>query len=208
MKKNFLLFDFDGVIANTFAQAFGVNKMICPHITEDDYRKYYEGNINDWRKVEKIHTDKCRNDIVFFDEYLPKMKKHATIFPDMKDVVSNLAKSYNLIIISSTTTAPICEFLEKHGIREHFHGVMGNDVHKSKVEKIKMVLSKHKICSKDCVFITDTLGDIKEAGHHNMDAICVSWGYHGKETLARGNPFRIVHEPKHLLTAVSDYFNK
>lgn len=47
MKKPFILFDFDGVIADSFKLSFEIAKMICPHITEDIYQKRFEGNIND-----------------------------------------------------------------------------------------------------------------------------------------------------------------
>ena len=48
MKTRYILFDFDGVIADSYAPAFEVQKMICPHLTEEVYRKRFEGNINDW----------------------------------------------------------------------------------------------------------------------------------------------------------------
>ena len=109
MKRNFIFFDFDGVIADSFSPAFEVNKMICPGITEDDYRKRLEGNINEWweKTTDEKHTDKCRHDIDFFKEYLPKMEKSTIVFPGMKDVIVKLANLYSLIIISSTTTNPI-----------------------------------------------------------------------------------------------------
>ena len=52
MKKNYVLFDFDGVIVDSFLHAFEVNKMIYPHLTEKEYRMRFEGNINDWKKTQ------------------------------------------------------------------------------------------------------------------------------------------------------------
>jgi beta-phosphoglucomutase-like phosphatase (HAD superfamily) len=42
-----VLFDFDGVIVDSFKPAFEVQKMIRPGInfSEDDYRKFFEGNV-------------------------------------------------------------------------------------------------------------------------------------------------------------------
>ncbi|KKR07431.1 MAG: phosphoglycolate phosphatase, phosphoglycolate phosphatase [Parcubacteria group bacterium GW2011_GWC1_39_29] len=206
MKNNYILFDFDGVIADSFQPAFEVNKMMCPHLTEDQYRRRFEGNINDWEKVDEKHTDQCRHDIKFFDEYIPKMKNQVTVVPEMAKVIGDLAKLYNLIIVSSTITSPIQDFMEKYNLPAYFTEIMGNDVHRSKVEKIKMIFTKYSVTPKECVFITDTLGDIREATQTQVGAIGVSWGFHAHKTLVSGNPFRIVDKPEDLEIAVADYF--
>jgi phosphoglycolate phosphatase len=206
MKKKFILFDFDGVIADSFRPAFEIQKMICPHLTKDIYRKRFEGNINDWREPINVHTEECRHDIDFFTEYIPRMKNEVQIMPGMKEVVIELEKNYTLIVISSTITSPIQEFLEGHDLTNHFAQIMGNDVHASKVEKMKMVFEKFGAEPKDCVFITDTLGDMREAEKMSVGTIGITWGFHTPETLLRGKPFRLVEKPNDLLTAVADYF--
>lgn len=207
MSKKFVLFDFDGVIANNFATAFEVNKMICPHITEYDYRKRFEGNINDWRDVPCNHTDKCRHDIDFFAEYIPRMKQSIKMVRGIDEVIKKLSKIYTLIIVSSTLTSPIQEFIEEYGLKKYFNEIMGNDIHASKTEKIKMVFLKYGISAGECVFIADTLGDIREAKEAGVGSIGVSWGFHDSQTLQRGNPFKIVEKPQDLYVTVRDYFN-
>ncbi len=204
-KRKFILFDFDGVIADSFRPAFEVNKMMCPHITEDDYRKRFNGNINDWE--EPIHTDDCRKDMNFFEEYIPKMKG-VKVVPGILGVIENLSHTYALIIISSTITSPIQEFIERYRATQYFIEIMGNDVHKSKVEKIKMVFSKYNINSKQCIFITDTLGDMKEASQLGVSSIGIIWGFQDKETLMKGNPITITKNPKELLLAITNYFGR
>lgn len=206
MPTNYLLFDFDGVIVDSFGPAFEVNKLICPKISEDDYRKRFEGNINDWKKVDMKHDEECRHDIDFFTEYIPRMAKEVKVVDGMDEVIKNLAKSYKLIIISSTISVPIRELLEKFGLVSYFTEIMGNDVHKSKVEKIKMVFAKYGVNSSNCVFITDTLGDLREASLTGVKAIAVDWGFHSRETLLKGEPFAIVDRPEELEGAVERVF--
>ncbi|MEK7150929.1 MAG: HAD hydrolase-like protein [Patescibacteria group bacterium] len=205
-KGNFILFDFDGVIAASFAAAFEVNKKICPHTTEDDYRKRFEGNVNDWQELN--HTKECRPDIDFFDEYIPRMKNEVTLAAGIADILKELSNSYTLIIISSTITSPIQDFAERNHVANYFTEIMGNDVHVSKVEKIKMVFEKYNISSDQCVFITDTLGDIREATKTGVGAIGVTWGFHDRKTLLHGNPFRLVERSADIVLVVADYFNK
>ena len=206
MKKKFILFDFDGVIVDSFRPAFEIQKMICPHLTENIYRKRFEGNINDWEEPTNVHTEECRHNIDFFTKYIPRMKNEVQIVPGMKEVIIELEKNYTLVVISSTITSPIQEFLEGHDLANHFAQIMGNDVHTSKVEKMKMVFDKYGVVAKDCVFITDTLGDMREAEKMEVGTIGITWGFHTPETLQQGKLFRLVEKPNDLLTAAVDYF--
>ncbi len=206
--KKFILFDFDGVIADSFAAAFEVNRLTCPGITEEDYRKRMEGNINDNKFADIQHDERCRHDIDFFTEYIPRMKNQVVVFPGMAEVIDELAKSYTLIVISSTITEPIRELLEKYHLAHYFTEIMGNDVHTSKIEKIKMVFSKYDTDSKNCLFITDSLGDVKEATHCEVDVIGVTWGFNKLETLKKGKSYKIAGKPEELVGAVEEYFEK
>lgn len=204
MKRKFILFDFDGVIVDSFAAAFEVNKMLCPHITEDEYRRCFEGNINDYWQA-PTHTEKCRQDIDFFDGYIPRLKE-VKIIPEMLKIIKTFSRLYTLIIVSSTLTSPIHELIKRYHAIPYFTEIMGNDVHASKVEKIKMIFSKYSAGPNQCVFITDTLGDMRESSQTGVGSIGVSWGFQKRETLLKGNPFRIVEKPKELLTAIPAYF--
>lgn len=64
------------------------------------------------------------------------------------------------------------------------------------------------VTAADCVFITDTLGDMREAEEHGMEAIGCSWGFHPHTTLEKGLPFRIVDMPTELPDAVANYFGR
>jgi phosphoglycolate phosphatase len=63
-----------------------------------------------------------------------------------------------------------------------------------------MTFDKYGIGAEDCLFITDTLGDIKEAHHMKVPTVAVTWGYQSIETLKKGAPPRIVNTPQELLS--------
>lgn len=207
MKSNFILFDFDGVIGDSWKVAFEAAKVICPGITEVDHKKRFEGNINDVKHSETFHNNDCNHGLDWFDIYLPKMKEGAKIFPGMKELVLDLEKEYTLIIISSTLSFPIEEFLALHDLSSHFDWVMGNDVHKSKVEKIRMVFEKYNIGPEECVFITDTLGDMHEAEEMKVPSIGVTWGFCALETLQKGSYLKLVDTPEELRSAIKEHFS-
>jgi len=206
--KKFVLFDFDGVIANTWEVAFETARTVFPSFNEESYRGMFEGNVYEAHDalMAREHGPECRHDLEWFSIFTPMFEERAKLFDGMREVVEALSHVYVLVIVSSTVTSPIQGFLEKHHIGRYFSEVMGADVHTSKREKIGMVFEKYKTSARECVFITDTLGDMREAKLSGVGAVGVSWGFHSRETLAKGEPFKIVEEPADIVPAVSDYF--
>jgi phosphoglycolate phosphatase len=207
MEKKFILFDFDGVVVDSFEIAYETRITICPHVTKEEYKSRFEGNINDYKAPASVHTAECQLEANWFDIYVPKMER-APVVPGMEEVLKHLAEKYTLIVVSSTITVPIQDLLKREGLSHYFTEVMGNDVHTSKIEKIKMIFDKYKTTPESCVFITDTLGDMREAEKTGVDAIGVTWGFHSPETLEKGNPVRLVTKAEDLIPAIESYFSK
>jgi phosphoglycolate phosphatase len=126
----------------------------------------------------------------------------------MKEVIEKLSHEYVLIIVSSTITSPIQGFLEKHHIGRYFSEVMGADVHTSKHEKIQMVFKKYSASPGDCVFVTDTLGDMREAAKASVSSIGVPWGFHAPTAFEEAKPYAIVERPEEIPVRVSEYFSR
>ncbi len=194
-----ILFDFDGVIANTFDFCYQINKSLGSGLTEDQYRDLFNGNINDHFKEQAVDKrEQKKGDGQFFKFYRPELMKLHPV-PGMVEVIKKLAESSMLFIISSTDSGIIKDFLALEALLTCFTEVLGNDVDYSKVNKIKMIQEKYKFLSGDCVFITDTLGDIREAEKCGVKAIAVTWGYQPAETLAKGKPLKIINKPEDLV---------
>ena len=117
-----------------------------------------------------------------------------------------LAHRYILIIVSSSVNSPIQGLLEKHHLGRYFSEIMGHDVHTHKAEKIRMIFEKYNTVANECIFVTDTLGDMREANNMQVASVGVTWGWHSRETLEKGNPFRVVETPQEISKAISDYF--
>jgi phosphoglycolate phosphatase len=136
------------------------------------------------------------------------MEHEAPVFPGMVEVITHLAETYTLVVVSSTITPPIREKLERSGIASCFAEILGNDVHPSKEEKLRMVFATHATRPDDCVFVTDTAGDVREAARVGVGSIGVSWGYQPREMVEKANPFLIVDSPRAIVGAVEQYFRR
>lgn len=207
MEKKFLLFDFDGVISNTFEIAYDIMSNLDDSIKhEDQYRKYFEGNIYESIR-DKSNNKKSAPTLEdpFFSKYAPRLYQKS-IDPGIKKIIIELAEKYHLTIMSSTVTSIIEHFLENEKIRSCFGKIYGPEISLYKYERIEEFFVHENTSAKKCLFITDTLGDIREARKADVDSIAVNWGYHLSETLEQGNPVAIVNTPQELLQEIDKYF--
>jgi phosphoglycolate phosphatase len=196
--KKLIMFDFDGVLVDTLLTCFTVSQEVNEDMSLEEYKGFFEGNIyNAIRKngePRKINTD-------FINRY-STLTRTLTVPSELKQVLKTLATNYIFTVVSSTQAVLIREILERESLAEYFDDILGSDVHKSKVVKIQMILEKYAIKSQNCAFVTDTLGDIKEAQECSVPSIAVTWGFHDPQTLQKGNPAYIVDTPEELLEAV------
>lgn len=192
-----ILFDFDGVIADTFSFCYRIIHS-RDFVTEDEYRARFEGNINDTPKQARRDLSKPFDFIGPYTEALMACKPNH----GLSEVIQELARTHDLLIISSTITEPIARFLHLYGLDTFFREILGNDVEKSKVKKIQNVLQRYEIGPEETVFITDTLGDIREARECDVQSIAVTWGFHDRNTLQKGDPYAIVSHPREILETI------
>ncbi len=202
--KKIILFDFDGVIVNTFDAAFEIIKNNNPELTKADYRSHFEGNIYDAIKDnDKTYRDEVMNQ--FFHHYNNRLMEHSLDEP-IAEIIKQLSANFLLFIISSSSNSGIRNYLHKHHLDTCFIDVFASEAGLSKVEKITSVLHNYQAQPNECLFITDTLGDIKEARKASVESIAVTWGYHPIETLQKGVPYAIVESPQELTGAIDRYF--
>ena len=185
--KKLLIFDFDGVLEDTFEWNFEVASKRYKNLDKEDYRAWFDGNIYEQPTVKAAGP---MNIIEYFEEY-KKGFENRIIKTELKDLLFSLKTRYNLVIISSIDDDIINSYLGKNSINNIFEEVWGIRKKTSKVEKFKDFLNLYNLPSEECLFITDTLGDIREANKIPLDSIAVTWGYQRREILSKGKPIKI-----------------
>lgn len=204
--KKLVIFDFDGVLVNTIDLAFYIQKKHNPDITKEYFHSFNNGNF--FENYNKAIEEGKVKDIPDWEEHYLKGLLELNSHDVIQKLVLDLASQYNLAIVSSTTSPHISKFLEQEKIRSCFSEILGTDVHQSKVVKIKKLLEDYKISPEDTVFVTDTLGDMREGNECGVKSIGVTWGAHDRETLEKGEPVAIVDDVLGLEEAIAMFFGK
>lgn len=199
-----IIFDFDGVIVNTFEQTFELTRRLDdPTMDRERYREMFCGNIFD-AGIENRYTTFSGAEAkqAYYREY-GKVLAPLPIKPGIDALIAELAMRHALHIVSSADEVSINNFLHTRGLRSHFRSVLGYETAESKVEKFKL-LKLHED-PRSHIFITDTLGDLREAAKVGLPSIAVTWGLHDVDRLQKGMPFMIVDNLVQLRTALEKW---
>lgn len=198
--KKLILFDFDGVLINTPELTYRLIREDNNHFTWERFKEVSHGNfIEGMVKLAREENYKLPQD--FFEKY-DKNLETISIHEILRSTILFLAKTYTLYVVSSSSASSIKKFLQQEKIENEFADILGMELHESKVVKIQHILEKEKKGPQDAVFVTDTLGDILEAGKCSVKSIGVTWGLHPEETLLQGHPAKIIDDPQELISAI------
>lgn len=189
-----LIFDFDGIIANTEPLHYaGLNqtlKEIGIALTEADYYANYLGyddrgcilaaltanhRPGDAATVERLMKRKA-------EAYLESVKHHQVIFPGVPEFVHHAARTYPLAIASGALRHEIEYILETAGLRAAFlHIVSAEDVTRGKPDPQPFLLAlkalreqKAGLTPASCLVIEDSLPGIRGARAAGMKVLAVT----------------------------------
>ena len=183
-----ILFDFDGVLANTIDMCYKLEKEKNSDLEHEQFKEKFFGNY--WANAQEI--DKDSKLIKQFEEKYKEQINKIPMEEKIKILLRDLSEWTRIAIVSSASETNIGSYLNNQQTLNYVDDIYGRQTHLSKVEKFKMLLEKYNLTNKDCIFITDTLSDIQEANEVNIQTIAVTWGLHDRSILEKGDPFKIV----------------
>ena len=190
-KKELLVFDFDGVLADSFNSFFPLIKdameSIDINLTEKQYRDFFSGNVH--HGFENFIKDENKYSVFskFRNKNYNKYLKNVCFFPGAVKVLKKLSRNHILTIASSSKQDYILKLLKKNRVDKLFGAFLATTDH-SKENMIKEILAKFKVLPPKTIMITDTVGDIKIAKKIGLKTVAVIWGFHSTKTLRSSKP--------------------
>ena len=199
-----IIFDFDGVIVDTTKLAYEFTKWEWPEITEEQHAAMFDGNIFEAIDHMPPSTRTKEEKAVYREEVHLPGKKKIMPYEGMHDVIAALSKKYTLVINSSSTEHDIEDYLSSHEMGEFFTRVYGKETSRNKVEKFNAIMKDFDVTKEECVFITDTLGDVLEAQVLEIPTIVATYGYQKEPTFDTIRPKlkAVVHTPEEILQII------
>jgi len=182
MNKKIIIFDMDGVLFDSMkiAQKYFIERH--PGVTEEMYREVYTGNYHEESakylplKLSEVEEKKLQDQTTYVE-----VKSKALMFIGMKELLEDLHQNGFIIVLNTSaflkTTMPL---LEKENIINLFDFIATAEISKSKVEKFNLIAEKYNTDKSDILFVTDSLGDVREADRAEIPTVAVTWGIHDR----------------------------
>ena len=200
-----ILFDFDGVLADTLGDMIQFGQEVCDElnvkhiVTPNDLEKLEIMSLAEYGRQLEVPAN-------LVDEFVSRCltrfmnKPHPPrIFDGMKQVVVQLSASHVIGIVTGNSTPVVETFLIENGIRLDVHAIFGVDSPGSKTEKISLAQNQLAAGHEAVFMVGDSASDIYAAKEASVKSIAVSWGHQGAEILIRAKPDYFVHSPYELL---------
>ena len=193
---------FDGVVHDTFEfHREKIREITGINLSREDLRRIHHRNFNN------CECPKLRNtDWEEYSRHIHSSLSSLRIEDRIKDTISKLGMNYELYINSACGTSNIQGYLKNNKVASYFREVLGGDSHKSKTDKFRYIFDRYSLTPNDCIFVTDTLGDILEAKEVEVRTIAVDSGYHNRETLETGKPYIIISNLEELIGIINSNF--
>ena len=201
--KPFLLFDFDGTIADSVQLGLKIANNLAPQF---GFQTFTEKDVQHFRSL-TWHKIAAEMKIPFYK--IPKIVTLA--FKEYKRLISELEpcagiiemlnefnlKEIPMALLSSNTVENVHLFLTNYKI-DSFLWIEGTSGILNKAKDIKKRLKKHQIPSNAVIYIGDEVRDIEAAHKCRLKSIAVTWGFHTADFLESYQPDYLVNEPREI----------
>lgn len=187
MRRKIIIFDLDGVLFDTVALSEQFLYDQYPDITREMWLEILCGNFHDeLTKITALKKVQTEEEKMARRLLHTENKAKAPMYEGAKEFLEALHKEgYTLALNTSAYERNCAPLLERAGVIELFDFLGTAEVSKSKVDKFKIMEEKYGSDSAHVLFVTDTLGDIREADSANVPTVAVTWGAHDRNYFTR-----------------------
>jgi len=204
MKTPYLLFDFDGTIADSIHPLFEMLNRMAPSlnigpVTWEEFDRLRDLSPRQILKELKIPLYMMPKLIRMVLEEYRDIISHLQPCEGVLELLSNL-KERNIphALLSSNADQNLAAFLAKYQI-DSFAWAEGTEGILNKNRYLGKQIRKHKLQQYDLYYIGDEIRDIEAAIHNRIKSIAVSWGLHSHNHLQKHKPDYLVDKPLEIL---------
>lgn len=203
--KNLVIFDFDGVLADTLDEMLHIAGLVCEMMgypctpSPSDLEVLNKMEFRELGKqlgIPENHVDEFveRTFGMFGARAVPPR-----IFPGMREVVTTLSKDHKIGILTGNTFQVVDRFLEVNDLSAAIAIVMSADEPGSRSEKLCRIVSQLGGPGVQSYLVGDAVSDVQVARTCAVTSIAVSWGHQSETKLLSVDPDYLVHTPLELL---------
>jgi len=208
-----VIFDFDGVIADSKKTIFKIYREVCRELgikfysSISDFSKNIDGNYKHFYIKLGIKRAEFAKTTEAYRKHYLRFEREFRAFPEVRGVLSQLKRRGIKIGISSNTHAFILRrLLRKFGLISYIDAIAGGkDIDKLKPDpqQILIAMKRLGVEPKETVFIGDMEADMI-AGRRAKVAklVAVTYGYHPRKYLKKYRPDAFASNPQQIIESL------
>lgn len=205
MKYKYVIFDFDGTLADTEKINFGIFQQLS------DKYNFKKIAIEEIHQLKKMSAKEVIDFLGIKKTKIPFALKHGkkilkndihTVKPCKESTKTTLEKLKNnglkLGVLTTNSQTNVEEFL-KNNEMNIFDFVISASLFGKEI-KFKKIIKKKELRAQDILYVGDEIRDIIAAHLSNVKIASVTWGYNNIEALKKHNPDYLINDPIDLLS--------
>lgn len=207
--KKVLIFDFDGVLADSLAPMLRYANKVCQEMgfpcvpTQKDLEALETMEFSKFGMQLGIPPEKIDEFVSRNLELFNTREEPLPIFPGMIEVISELSGNASLAVITGNSRIVVNKFIQSYELENKFEKVLTTEDDGNRVDKIKKIKKLSTDRNDDFYFIGDSVSDIRAARAAGIWSVAVGWGHQSLGKLILEQPDFTVDEPKDLLTLLT-----
>ena len=204
-----LIFDFDGVLADTLQPMLTYAGQVCQELgypcepTQADLEALERMEFSEYGRQlgipeEKIGTFVTRNFELFLNH-----KEPLAITPGLEPILTELSTKTTLAIVTGNSKNVVGKFLKTYGLKEKFRIMLCSEDQGNRVDKINKIQELMSSPYGEAYMIGDAVSDIRSARKAGVKSVAVAWGHQSQQKLADEHPDYLVESPEDLLSLIT-----
>lgn len=198
----YIVFDFDGTLADTFEIVKVLIKSEFEDASDKDFELFKDEGIRGMMKRKNVHIWELPKMILRITSKM-KHNKDVKLFPEVLATLSTLSQSYKLGIVSSNSEENVIQTLKNHNVHGLFDFIFSQSSIFKKHKVLEKMCAKYQINPSEVIYVGDEDRDIIAANKIKIKNIAVTWGYNSEKKLKEVNPNYIVNSPKEIIEKIS-----
>jgi len=198
------LFDYDGVIADSFEPLLAVCIEAQKAVgagrppTSGDFQQIQNLTFEALGHRIGIPEHRCA---AYAGKVFEIQRKgwQVSPFADVVGAIRGLAFNHTVAVVTNSLGVAVAASLDRFGIGEDVTAVMGNESGSTKAERIQYLRSVHVSAEEPVFMIGDTIGDIRAGKQAGVLTVGVTWGFQTRYLLSKEAPDYLLDDPAELL---------
>ena len=205
MSRRILIFDFDGVLADTRDDILRFAEIVCAQLghpckaTPEDLDALENMSFDSLARRLGLPEDKVSAFTERSFALFNARKRPPRIVEGVAEVIARLAADCKMGIVSGNNSDTLHSFLDHYGLAPFIDVVLTANDPGSRVEKIVRVAERLNQPGAEVYVIGDAVSDVRAARQASVKSIAVTWGHQSREKLEAAGPDDVVHSPGQLL---------